>query len=399
MIQQSIKTTFLLFLLSFLSALFPAYAADEALVAGYLAKRQALIAENKIDIAEMSKAIRATVVEGIRLDGESKYAEALENLRKLERFGPLPELPSFDVQMLSSWLYLQTGQAALAAASRARAEALREILLNRIGSGKSPDEPVQAIMVSDIVDWARTLSAEIGSVKSYPYKGHELYAVTYAGITTDKKPAVAYFEIDPRVQARLNAQVSVFAPIPLDQMHPGDRPLFEQAKARREAFLNDKQIPYLELIDKVRSSIAKASQLDSQGQPEQALAALKDIDAIRPIEDVPMPQLIGLYSFLNGRVGHRDKQNELRGYLFGINQAIAHSGNGLSPETAVHVIATDEEYNWLSDKKLSRVSQKMLDTPFGKMDILTAKNAAGETRDYYFNITRLFPMYGQGFGR
>jgi hypothetical protein len=389
------RTAVLLFFIGLCNALLPAHAADETLVAAFLAKRQALVAEDRIDMGELSRAIRAAIEQGEQLERETQYGPALERLKQLNKYGTLSELPSFDVQMLSSWLYMKTGDSNLASAHRARAEAMRDILLHRIGSGRSPDDPVRAVMVSDIIEWARTQLAAISSLKSYPYNGHELMAVTYAGPTTGKQPAVAYFEIDPRVQAQFNRQQSLYAPIPLEQMRPEDRALFEQAKAKREAFLNDKTIPYLELLDKIRTSIAKASQLDSQGKPELALAALKDIETIRPIEDTPLPGLVGTYSFLQGKTGNRDKQHALRGLLFGINQVMAHSGDGLSPDTAVHVIATDEEYNWLADKRLSKVSQKILDTPSGKYDVINARNAAGEVRSYYFNITRLFMMYDQ----
>lgn len=332
------------------------------------------------------------------MEREAKYVLALEQLLSLKQFAPISELPSFDVQMLSSWLYMKTGDKSLAAAYRAGADAMRELLLKRVGSGGSPDDPIQAMMVSDIAEWTRMQLARISDVKSYPYRGHELMAVTYAGPTTSNKSAVAYFEIDPRVQAKANLQLSLYSPIPLEQMKPEHRALFEQAKAKRDAFLSDKKIPYLELIDKVKTSIRKATELDLQGTPEQALSALKEVEVLRPIEEVPLPRLISTYSFLNGKVGNNQKQDELRGLLFGINQAIAHSGDALSPETAVHVIAIDEEYTWLGDKHLSRVSQRVLNTPFGKFDVITAKSTTGEGRDYYFNITRMYAMYGQSFG-
>jgi hypothetical protein len=124
--------------------------------------------------------------------------------------------------------------------------------------------------------------------------------------------------------------------------------------------------------------------------------ALKEIETIRSIEDIPLPSLIGFYSFLNGKVGNISKQLELRGLLFGINQAIAHSGDGLFPESAVQVIAVEEEYAWLADKHLTRLSQRVLESPIGIFDVLTVKNPAGGERDYYFNITRMHPKYLQG---
>jgi hypothetical protein len=388
----------LLFLLALglWDVLLPAYGADESLITAFLAKRQALAEGNQVDVSAMSKAIRAAIAEGERLEREGKYGQAIERLFELQKFAPLPELPSFDVHMLLSWLYMKTNDTKQAAEHKARAEAMREILRNRLGNGKSPESPIQAIMPSDIAEWARMQLAGISDVKSYPFKGRELFAVTYSGSVTTNKPALAYFEIDPRVQAKANLQQSLYAPIPLESMKPEHRAMFEKAKSKREGFLNDAQFPYLELIEKVKTSIAKAAQLDSQGKTEEAMVVLKEVESIRPIEDVPLPQLISTYSFLNGRLGNTQKQIELRGLLFGINQVIAHSGDGLSPQTAVHVIAIDEEYAWLKDKRLVRRLQKVLDTSTGRFDVITAKDSAGAEADYYFNITRMYLKYDLG---
>ena len=153
---------------------------------------------------------------------------------------------------------------------------------------------------------------------------------------------------------------------------------------------------YLALMDKIKTALQNSGQLMAQGKSLVAVVALREIEVIRPIEDIPLPQLIARYSALQGNIGNNDKQNELCGLLFGITQMIAHSGDAMSPETAVPVISTLEEYTWLSDKHLSRTSEKVINRPLGKFDVLTAKSTAGQERDYYFNITRMFPKYGQG---
>jgi hypothetical protein len=374
-----------------------AYGADETLVKDFLAKRQTLVMEGRVDMGEMSKAIRAAIDDVARLESEAKYELAQERLRDLQQFSQLPDLPSYDVQIFLSRLYMKTGNKRLASMHRARADAMREVLLNRVGNGKSPETPIHVVMVSDLIEWFSIQSAKISNLKAVAFKGHELMAVTYGGPATRDTPALAYFEIDPRVQAKENSKLSLLSPIPLEQMTPGHRNLLEQARAKREAFLNDSKIPYLKLMAKVNSALDKAAKLDAGGMPIQALSGLREVETIRPIEDIPLASLIGMYSALNGKVGNNEKQNELRGLLFGIHQAIAHSGDGLSPETAVHVIAIQEEYDWLYDKRLTRVLQKLVDTPLGKFDVLTARNNAGERRDYYFNITRMYAMYNQGF--
>lgn len=375
-----------------------ASAVDETLVTSFLAKRQSLVGDGKVDLTEMSKAIRSAVAEGERLEKEAKYQFALNRLADLQKYSPMHDIPSFDVHMLSSWLYMKTGDPTMASNHRARAEAMREVITNRIGTGQSPEAPVRVVMVSEIAEWTRMQLARISEVQSRRHMGRELTVVTYSGPTTGNKPSIAYFELDARAQAHANSRVDLYSPIPIAQMKPEHRTQFELAKARRDEFLNDSQMPYLELVSRVRDALAKVAQLEAQGKSEDAMSTLKEIESLRPIEHIPIPTLIGAYSALNGKLGNYEKQRKLRGLLFGINQAIAHSGDALTPQTAVHVIATSEEYSWLADKRLIRKNQRIVDTPFGKFDVLTASNEAGDERDYYFNITRMYAKYGQAFG-
>lgn len=396
--KQHIWVWLLVLLSAFSMRVHSASAVDEAQVATFLAKRQSLVGDGKVDLAEMSKAIRSAVTEGERLEKESKYQVALNRLADLQKYAPMLDIPSFDVHMLSSWLYTKTGDTAMASAHRVRADAMREVITGRIGTGQSPETAVRVVMVNEITEWVRMQMARISDVQSRSHMGRGLTVVTYSGPSTVNKPSTAFFELDARVQTSTNSRLGLFSPIPIEQMKPEHRTLFELAKARRDEFLNDSQMPYLELVSKVRDALAKVAQLEAQGKSEDAMSALKEIESIRPIESIPIPDLIGAYSALNGKLGNNEKQRELRGLLFGINQAIAHSGDALTPQTAVHVIATSEEYSWLADKRLVRKNQRIVDTPFGKFDVLTTSNAAGEERDYYFNITRMYAKYAQAFG-
>lgn len=182
-------------------------------------------------------------------------------------------------------------------------------------------------------------------------------------------------------------------------MGPVELCSIDQAREKRNRFLNDNTFPYLALIGKIREAMKAAMYLDSQKKPAEALAKLKEIEAVRPIEEIPMTELLALYSLLNGKLGNTEKQREVRTLLFGINQTIAHSGDGLSPETAVEVIAVSEEYAWLRDKGRTMSNQRVQDTPSGKFDVLTTKDMNGNERDYYFNITRMYPKSFQSLGQ
>lgn len=375
--------------------LFASTPTKEELVTQFLEFRETLVRDGKIDVPEMSRSIRQVINEGERLEREANYKGALNKLLELERFAPLLQLPSFDVQMLSSWLYLKLGDAVTATAHRARADAMRELLGQRIGKGDTPTEPIRALMVSDISEWARMQLARIADVKGIPVQGREIFAVTYTGRSAPDQARVAYFEIDRRVQAKANQQIRLYDPIPLAQMRPTDLAYFELAKQKRERFLTD-TFAYVELVGKIREVIGKVAALDQQGKATEALVALAEIESIRPIEDIPLSSFISVYSALNGKIGNKQKQLALRGLIFGINQAIAHSGDGLSPETAVHVIATSEEDDWLRDRKLTKMRQRLVDGTNGKCDVLTVKDASGVEKDVYFNITRMFAKYSQG---
>lgn len=146
----------------------------------------------------------------------------------------------------------------------------------------------------------------------------------------------------------------------------------------------------------VDDAVQAASSWNQLGKPEQALRAFEELGKLRAIEEIPLPRLIASYSALNGKLGNYDKQMALRGLLFGINQVIAHSGDGLSPETAVHVIAIEEEYGWLLDRGLTRQSQSIVDNAIGKFDLLVATDSSGTSNNYYFNITSMYARNAAG---
>ena len=365
-------------------------APDEQLISAFVSTREALAADSKVDINEMSKVIRGAISEAESLERRGDYRAALERLKALEQYRPLLELPSYDVQMLAAWLNSKLGDSSSAGAHQRRAEAMRELLSHRLGTGETPDDPKRVLMVNDMTEWVRMQLARVNDVKSYPYQGRELMEVTYTGPETGNKPKIAYFELDRRVRAARGQRNRLFDPIPIAEMRPEDRSKLELARQKRQKFLEDDSFPYLELIGKIGELTKSAYALDARGQSAEALAKLKEVEAIRPIEDIPMTELVALYSLLNGKTGNNQKQRELRALLFGINQAIAHSGDALTPERAIEVIAVEEEYTWLRDKALTRVKQRIQEGPRGKLDVLTARDAGGNERDYYFDIARMF---------
>jgi hypothetical protein len=165
----------------------------------------------------------------------------------------------------------------------------------------------------------------------------------------------------------------LFRPIPLSELNAEHRAALEQARASRERFLTDRHFPYLELQAKIRTALQEAKRMMAT-EPAQAMAALREIETLRPIEDIPSPELLTMYSYLTGRTGNPAKQAALREKLFGIQQAIAHSGDALAADTAIPVLFISEEYEWLRDMRVTRVKQEVVDTANAKFDVITARD-------------------------
>lgn len=368
---------------------------SEALIDYFVQKRKSLVQESAARLPELSIAIRQAVAEGEKLERQGLYQKALDELLKLERFMPVSEIPSFDVQMLASWLHGKLGDKAKSTDHQARAAVLRELLLKRIGSGATPDTAVQAIMNSDVAEWAKMQLAIIKEVKVVPEAGREYLRITYQGPLTRNEPKEAWFEIDPRVRVAANRAIDRYQPIPVAQMRPEDLRWLQLAREKRDRFLDDKSFKYLELIAAMRDLLKQAAELDMQGKSSDALKKLREIEAHRPIAEIPTPRFLSFYSFLLGRTGDRQGQLDMRGLIFGIQQVIAHSGDGSTEKSAVHVLSTEEEYDWLNEKKLKLVRQSLVERDGERFDLMAVTDAAGGKREVYFNISRMFAKYGQ----
>ena len=200
----------------------------------------------------------------------------------------------------------------------------------------------------------------------------------------------------PAAGTATDRQPGPFDPIPVEGMSPGFLRLVSVAQEKRRRFLEDGSFSYSNLALGIEDATKAASELDRQGRPAEAIQRLKALESIRPIEEIPTPHLIDVYGALHGRIGDLRKQAELRDLLFGINQAIAHSGDATSPETAIQVIFPGEEYAWLAARKVSRTKQGIVNRNGRIFDVLTGKDADGNEREYFFDITALIGKYTQG---
>ncbi|RXV73474.1 DUF4919 domain-containing protein [Burkholderia stabilis] len=352
-----------------------------------LSQRQKFAHDDKIDLQQLSRDIEGTAKEANELDRAGKGGDALRRLSELTKYAPLDEFPDYDVQAVCSNIYGHFNRP-LSDDCRARAHAMADILKNRIGSGSSPDDPVRVITIAEVHEWMNLHSANISNIQAYQYRDVPLQKVTYSGQSTGGQSAIAYFEINSRAFASITRSApNVFDPLPLDGKYAT---AYQQAHEKRIRFLADHSFNYPELIHLCRDLGKQAMQLAQQGDYNGALSKIKEVEKVRPIHDIPIFSIISNYSYLLGKTGNAEAQSEIRLYLFGITQDIAHSGDGLSPETAIHVADDGEEYTWLMSRKLRLTKQALIMKGNSRYDALDTTDLNGNSRTYYFDVTQIF---------
>jgi hypothetical protein len=359
------------------------------------ASREALFDARRISVPQLSVDIGGVVRDVVRLDREGKYQAALERLQTLQKYGPLLEIPSLEVHILASLLYAKLGQADSSLQHQLYASAHIKLLRERSGTGRSADDPLRVTMQNELYEWVRLRRLNVTNVRSNTYSGRELLVLTYQESTADTPAQQLFVEVDPRTRIQANASFDRYSAIPIAQLPARSLELLHLARAKREQFLNDTKFPYLELRGQLDDILKKSTELHKSGKLAEAVAALREIERIRPIEDIPTPRLLIWYSFLMGQTGNTEKQTEMRGLIFGVQQAIAHSGDGRTPETAIHVLFIEEEYDWLAEKKLKLKRQALRDIGAEAFDVMSVTDAQGVSSDVYFNITRMRAKYLQ----
>ena len=370
---------------------------SQTFIAAAQAQREALFDGRGIDVPKMSQEVGAAARDGEKLEREGKYQQALDRLLALEKYMPLLEVPSFDVQMLAGWLYSKLGRNEASQQHRERATAYRALLWKHIGTGDSVDDPLRVVMVNELLEWAKSRLASISDIKYQAHRGRELTVVTYQGPTTGNQPKQLFAEIDKRTRTMSNRAMDRFAPFPVAEMRPQDSAMLAKSREKRAQFLSDQGFSYYELRDIADKLMKDSVRLDMDGKPQEALAKLLEIEKLRAMEDIPTPRLLSWYSYLLGKTGNATKQQEMRGLIFGVQQAIAHSGDGRSLSTAIHVILIEEEYEWLREKKLKLMQQALREAGGQHYDVMTVQDPQGAQSDVFFNISGLFARQSQMF--
>ena len=79
--------------------------------------------------------------------------------------------------------------------------------------------------------------------------------------------------------------------------------------------------------------------------------------------------------------------------------SIDSSGDGASPETAMHVISTSEEYVWLRFEKIKSTSQALINKDGHVFDQMSGESRDGTKHSFYFNVDRLFASMRMHFDK
>ncbi|WP_246794017.1 DUF4919 domain-containing protein [Burkholderia perseverans] len=345
----------------------------------------------QVDPQQLARDVQAAIADAVALDRVGNAAGAIGRLEQLKKYAPLDQFPDIDVQTLCGGLYQKLLKIDLGNACHDRAQALAEILKNRSGGGTTPDDPVRVVMVREIGEWVRLRRGTVKAVEAQQSRGNELQKVSYSTPGADGTTS-AYFLVDPRVMAATMRQRSTFDPLPIDA--GADNPYakaLRQAHEQRLQFLADRSFDYPVLMQLCHDTEAQAMKLAQQGDFDGALATMQAIEKIRPIRQIPNFNVISVYSYLLGKTGHLSEQAEMRLFLFGITQDIAHSGDGLSTATAIHVVSDDEEYTWLASRHLRLTKQALLENGASRYDELSTVDANGHAQPpYYFEVSQAY---------
>jgi hypothetical protein len=304
----------LILAIGFAGQVFAQTSITEGNISFYLKKREALLNDSSVDLMKMSSHIGSVVKKSIILHDSGQYKSGLDNLQELKIYGELNDIPVFSVQNLRAAFYEKLDDPSKAKEYKARASALMAILLMRIGSGATPDDPLKVIMTQDVIDWGLLRGTSLTDVKSFIHKDKNIQEAKYIDRETKGIKAI-YFIFDDRVIAKDNAKFRLFDPFPLEKMTPEMKSSFAAAREKRQRFLDDTSFNYTELMFSVKSKTRESAGLTSAGKFPEAFAKLKELEAYRPIEDIPTTDVLSLYSNLQGQLGNKAKNQEMRNLI------------------------------------------------------------------------------------
>lgn len=318
--------------------------------------------------------------------------EALDKLAPLTRYLPLESFPSFRVQSVQAQAYTL-----LKDETRAQQHVLRAAVLHAgLNRGLTPQAPLLLTHPVQIGDLVAIAGGKANELRVHPdTSGRQLMALTFQddpqGLRTryiDTSAAMSSRAAQPRYSVALTPDM------PAD-MHAA----LAQSQQLLARFYADTSMDFLKLEGALREARASADRLLQQRQPAEAMRALQALAAIRPLEEIPDVLLLMRLSYLHGALGQPAEQQRMRRQLFGLQQAIAATGDALGFDTAVEVPFIEIEYDWLRDHQLRSTKQSLVNRAEQSFDVLDVVDAQGNASQRYFNVTRMMKLRTAKMGR
>ena len=335
--------------------------------------------------APVAQAVNQATVAAMTALARQDAQGAIDQLAPLARFQPLQTFPSYRVQAIQAQAYRQLGDTTRSQWHLLNAKVLSD-LAQQGTSASSPFRATHYLQLGDVIALA---GGEVQDTRTQPLSGGgSLITVLFKddpqGLKTryiDTTRLVASQTLPPRYSVLMKPDM------PAD-MHAA----LAENQAMLARFYADQSLDYAKLDSAVRTAMTAADTLLSQRKPAEALQALQRVAELRPLEEIPHVPFLTRLSLAYGETGQRTDQQRLRRQLFGLQQAIAATGDAMSFETAVEVPFIAIEYDWLQDRQLRRTTQRLVHQGDQSFDVLEVVDAQGNTSQRYFNITRMFKL-------
>jgi hypothetical protein len=202
--------------------------APEEDVTKVLLQRQALIDGGGHNAMELSTWIILVVDASQKLAQKGNYQSALNSLLLLEKFGPLIDLPGYNLHLLCSQVYGKLGKMELSKKHMVLANAYGVMLDQRIGKGDKESDPLRVIMGNEVFDWLAVHHAQIQKMNAADYKTGKLMTIDYLDRLGNSRTHHLYVLQDDRVPIPTDMQstqnssspaVADNAPSRVDQAH------------------------------------------------------------------------------------------------------------------------------------------------------------------------------------
>lgn len=338
---------------------------------------------------EVSQAVEQAFREGMPLLVKGDAQAALDKLAPLARYASLETFPSFRVQLLQAQAYRALGDKDRHAVHQVQAMQLAQLRER----GRSAEAPLQ---LQHLMQMGDLILIGGGKAKDTRFEtqpdGRRLLVVEFDQPLDGE--AKRYLQL-PEAALR-SSQVSRYAPLPQDKMNDEMRGAITEARAVLERLLTDKALKFHELELALKEAIEAADGLTAKQQNSEALKALQALSRLRALDEIPHVPLLSRLSYLHGQLGNRAEQQRLRLKLFGLQQAIGATGDGLSFETAVEVPFIVLEYDWLADKKLRSERQALVHQGEKSYDVMDVVDEQGVKSKRYFDVSRMFALRAAG---